>query len=96
MTNRLSKVLTSFALLIVVFVSTPFPAQSPFIHFGIADPHTASTVSRYDLLCSGQFRQVSLSKSQGLVSLPSFHVILALLLAYAVRHVLACSLRRSC
>ncbi|WP_322086169.1 hypothetical protein [Burkholderia sp. BCC1999] len=56
MTNRLSKVLTSFALLIVVFVSTPFPARSPFVHFGIADSHAASTVSRYDLLRAGLHR----------------------------------------
>ncbi|VWC04824.1 PAP2 family protein [Burkholderia lata] len=79
--------LFAFALLVVVVVSTPFPAQSAFIHFGIADANTASTVSHYDLLRSGRLRQFSLSESQGLVSLPSFHVMLALLLAYAVRHV---------
>ncbi len=79
--------LFAFALLVAVLVSTPFPAQSAFVHFGITDPHTASTVSHYDLLRSGQLRQFNLSESQGLVSLPSFHVMLALLLAYAVRHV---------
>nr|WP_208101989.1 phosphatase PAP2 family protein [Burkholderia sp. D-99] len=46
-----------------------------------------ATVSRYDLLHSGQLRQFCLPESQGLVSLPSFHVMLALLLAYVVRHV---------
>ncbi|HIC7213148.1 phosphatase PAP2 family protein [Burkholderia stabilis] len=79
--------LFAFALLVVVAISTPFPAQSAFVHFGITDPGTASTVSHYDLLRSGQLRQFSLSESQGLVSLPSFHVMLALLLAHAVRHV---------
>ncbi|WP_231944021.1 phosphatase PAP2 family protein [Burkholderia stabilis] len=67
--------------------SSPFPAQSAFVHFGIADPHTASTVSHYDLLRIGQLRRFNLSESQGLVSLPSFHLMLALLLAYALRHV---------
>ncbi|VWD28094.1 PAP2 family protein [Burkholderia lata] len=80
-------VLFTSMLLVVVVVSTPFPAQSAFVHFGIADANTASTVSHYDLLRSGRLRQFSLSESQGLVSLPSFHVMLALLLAYAVRHV---------
>ncbi|CAB3757897.1 MULTISPECIES: phosphatase PAP2 family protein [Burkholderia] len=79
--------LFAFALLVAVLVSTPFPARSAFVHFGIADPGTASTVSHYDLLRSGQLRRFSLSDSQGLVSMPSFHVMLALLLAYAVRHV---------
>jgi hypothetical protein len=79
--------LFAFALLVAVVVSTPFPAQSAFVHFGIADANTASTVSHYDLLRSGRLRQLSLSESQGLVSLPSFHVMLALLLAHAVRHV---------
>ncbi|VWC74756.1 phosphatase PAP2 family protein [Burkholderia lata] len=78
--------LFAFALLVVVAVSTPFPAQSAFVHFGIADANTASTVSHYDLLRSGQLRRFSLSESQGLVSLPSFHVMLALLFVYAVRH----------
>ncbi|VWB65722.1 PAP2 family protein [Burkholderia lata] len=80
-------VMFAVALLVVVVVSTPFPAQSAFVHFGIADANTASTVSHYDLLRSGQLRRFSLSESQGLVSLPSFHVMLALLFAYAVRHV---------
>ncbi|WP_236654923.1 phosphatase PAP2 family protein [Burkholderia pyrrocinia] len=44
-------------------------------------------MSHYDLLSSGQLGQFNLSESQGLVSLPSFHVMLALLLVYAVRHV---------
>ena len=79
--------LFAFSLLVVVVVSTPFPAHSAFVHFGIADANTASTVSHYDLLRSGQLQHFNLSESQGLVSLPSFHVMLALLLAYAVRHV---------
>ncbi|UEP28754.1 MULTISPECIES: phosphatase PAP2 family protein [unclassified Burkholderia] len=76
-----------FAVIVVVLVSTPFPAASAFIHFGITDPGTASTVTHYDLLRSGQFHRLNLAESQGLVSLPSFHVMLALLFAYAVRHV---------
>ncbi|HIH2746648.1 phosphatase PAP2 family protein [Burkholderia aenigmatica] len=49
--------------------------------------NSASIVSHHDLLCNGQLRQFSRPESQGLVSLPSFHVMLALLLAYAMRHV---------
>ncbi|WP_240202143.1 MULTISPECIES: phosphatase PAP2 family protein [Burkholderia] len=49
--------------------------------------NSASIVSHHDLLCNGQFRQFNRPESQGLVSLPSFHVMLALLLAHAMRHV---------
>ncbi|WP_230945991.1 phosphatase PAP2 family protein [Burkholderia territorii] len=76
-----------FAVIVVVLVSTPLPAASAFVHFGITDPGTASTVTHYGLLRSGQFRQLNLADVQGLVSLPSFHVMLALLFAYALRHV---------
>lgn len=75
------------SILVVVLVSAPFPAESAFVRFGITDPGTASTVSHYDLLRSGALRQLNLSESQGLVSLPSFHVMMAIMLAYAVRHV---------
>ena len=87
--DDLAEFITLFAvaLLIVVLISTPFPAQSAFVHFGVTEPGTASTVSYYDLLRNGQLRQFNLSESQGLVSLPSFHAMLALLLAFAVRHV---------
>lgn len=44
-------------------------------------------MSHYDLLRSVQLLQFNLSESPGLAALPSFHVMLALLLAYAVRHV---------
>ncbi|WP_232467485.1 phosphatase PAP2 family protein [Burkholderia ubonensis] len=78
-----------FALssLVVIAIATPFPAESAFVHFGIADAGTASTVSHFDLLRSGQLTHIHPLNAQGLVSLPSFHKMMALYFAYAIRHV---------
>ncbi|ABE33932.1 PAP2 superfamily protein [Paraburkholderia xenovorans LB400] len=71
---------------LVILISVPFPAESAFVHFGIHDPGTASTVSDFGLFRTGQARELNLSFVQGLVSFPSLHTILALCFAYALRH----------
>ncbi|ASW00543.1 phosphatase PAP2 family protein [Paraburkholderia aromaticivorans] len=72
---------------LVILISVPFPAESAFVHFGIHDPDTASTVSDFALFRNGHARTLNLSFVQGLVSFPSLHTILALCFAYALRHV---------
>jgi membrane-associated phospholipid phosphatase len=72
---------------LVILISLPFPAESAFVHFGIHDPNTASTVSDFAVFRSGHTRELNLSLAQGLVSFPSLHTILALCYAYALRHV---------
>ncbi|VVD62905.1 PAP2 family protein [Pandoraea pneumonica] len=71
----------------VIFIATPFPAESAYVHFNIRDLGTASTVADFWLFRSGRFHELTLQSMQGLVSLPSFHTVLAVLFAYAVRHV---------
>ncbi|EIF33513.1 PAP2 superfamily protein [Burkholderia sp. Ch1-1] len=71
---------------LVILISVPFPAESAFVHFGIHDPGTASTVSDFALFRTGQARELNLLFVQGLVSFPSLHTILALCFAYALRH----------
>jgi membrane-associated phospholipid phosphatase len=77
-------VLSSILLLII---STPFPATSAFVHFKIADPNAVSSVSDFAVLRDGTMRTFDLTKTQGLVSMPSFHTALAILFTYALRRV---------
>jgi membrane-associated phospholipid phosphatase len=72
---------------LVILISIPFPAESAFVHFGVHDPDTVSTVSDFAVLRSGHKRYLVLAWAQGLVSFPSLHTILALCFAYSLRHV---------
>ncbi|MFM0665832.1 phosphatase PAP2 family protein [Paraburkholderia sediminicola] len=72
---------------LVILISVPFPAESAFVHFGVHDPNTVSTVSDFSLFRNGSTRELAFTSVQGLVSFPSFHTILALCLAYSLRHV---------
>jgi hypothetical protein len=73
--------------ILVLFVSTPFPAASAFLHFNITDPNTAASVSDSNLLRNGTMRHFDLTQIQGLVSLPSFHTALAVFFAYSLRRI---------
>ncbi|MEW6339273.1 MAG: phosphatase PAP2 family protein [Pseudomonadota bacterium] len=72
---------------LLLLISTPIPASSAFLHFGISDPGTASGYSDFNLLRSGRLRVFEMVPSQGLVSLPSFHTVVAILSVYALRHI---------
>jgi membrane-associated phospholipid phosphatase len=76
--------LTSALLLVA---STPFPAESAFVHFNVSDPNTASTVSDFAALRSGTLRAINLANAQGLVSMPSFHTALAIVFTYSLRRI---------
>lgn len=72
---------------LVLMIATPFPAESAFVHFNVQDPGTASTVSDYLAFRIDHVRTLSFAAAQGLVSFPSFHTVMAMLFAYAMRHV---------
>jgi membrane-associated phospholipid phosphatase len=73
--------------ILVILIAVLLPAESAFVHFGVHDPDTASTVSDFALLRSGNTRELVFASAQGLISMPSLHSILALCFAYSVRHV---------
>jgi hypothetical protein len=77
-------VLSSILLLII---STPFPATSAFVHFKVADQNAASTVSDFAILRDGTMRMFDLTNTQGLVSMPSFHTALAVFFMYSLRRI---------
>lgn len=76
----------ALASLLMLLASTPFPAASAYLHFNIDDPGTAETVSHFYALRAGTLRAIDLASLQGLVSIPSFHTVLALLFIDAARH----------
>ena len=73
--------------ILLLLVSTPFPATSAYVHFNVADPKLLATVSDFERLRNGTLRQFDLTKIQGLVSFPSFHTALGVFFVYSVRRV---------
>lgn len=76
--------ISSFVLLLIAI---PLPAESAFLHYGITDPGTSSSVQDFTLLRDGALKVINPYKIQGLVSMPSFHTMLAIFFAYSVRRV---------
>ncbi|KWW39858.1 phosphatase PAP2 family protein [Cupriavidus metallidurans] len=81
--------LSEFVLLIMLaealllIISTAVPASSTFVYFGITAPNTSETVSHFHLLRNGSLQIIN--PVQGLVSLPSFHTMVAIICTYALR-----------
>ncbi|MGI4859193.1 MAG: phosphatase PAP2 family protein, partial [Janthinobacterium lividum] len=71
----------------VMVFSAALPAESAFVYFGIIDPGTASTVSDFKILRDGTLRVFDISRMQGIVSIPSFHTMLAVFFIYTLRNV---------
>jgi hypothetical protein len=90
LTNR-HKTLAEFngafvvSFLIIEFVSAFFPAAGPFKYYAGVVHADASMLSHFEPLRSGALRTIDLFATQGLISIPSFHAILAILLIYAMR-----------
>lgn len=83
--NHITRFMLS--ILICLAIATFFPAASAFLHFHISDPGTSSTVSTFFPLRDGTLRVFDLADGEGLVSMPSMHTAMAILFAYALRHV---------
>jgi PAP2 superfamily protein len=81
---RLEEFLILFflATLVCVILSGPFPAAGAWkYHAGLELP----TLSHFEMLRAGRMREIPLDQWQGLVSIPSLHAAMAVLLVYAVR-----------
>lgn len=78
---------TMISLLIIVPISGLLPAFNASIYYGVAGfrDHLPDFVA----LRTGRFGELDLSRLQGLISFPSFHTTLGLLLTYALRGRLA-------
>ncbi|MDN7676424.1 phosphatase PAP2 family protein [Burkholderia oklahomensis] len=87
--EALSEFVTPFMLasMLVLLISAPFPAASAFLHFRVPDPAALSSVSDFVRLRDGTLRAFDPAARQGTVSMPSFHTVLGVPFAYALRRV---------
>jgi hypothetical protein len=72
-------------LLIVIPLSWIFPAESAWVYFGVADRANAYHLADFTALRAGQMPEISMSRVNGLITFPSFHAALGLILIYASR-----------
>jgi len=74
------------ATLATVALSGLFPAAGSWKHFAAAAPLAdLASLSHFEPLRDGRLRDIPLREMQGLISIPSLHTVLAVLLVHAVR-----------
>jgi hypothetical protein len=72
-------------LLIAVPVSWLFPAESAWVYFGVTNLTNPYHLADFTALRAGQMREISIARVNGLITFPSFHAALGLILIYASR-----------
>ncbi|AIO66318.1 PAP2 superfamily protein [Burkholderia oklahomensis] len=87
--EALPEFVTLFMLagMLVLLISASFPAASAFLHFRVPDPAALSSVSDFVRLRDGTLHAFDPAARQGTVSMPSFHTVLGVPFAYALRRV---------
>lgn len=68
----------------VVVLSAPMPAEGAWKFFVGPDSPGAANLGHFEALRDGTLRTLALSQMQGLISMPSLHAAMAVLLAHAV------------
>jgi hypothetical protein len=85
--SRLSEFLDLSAslLILTIFVSLFFPAEGASKFYGSHYHADVSGMFHFELLRSGVMKMIDLSAVQGLISIPSYHTVMGILLCWAVR-----------
>ena len=85
--ERLAEFMRLFivATLLNILVSGPFPAAGTWKHYAVGEALDLSTLSHFELLRSGQLHEIPLGQMQGLISIPSLHAAMAVLIVNAMR-----------
>jgi hypothetical protein len=73
------------ATLLTIVVSGVFPAAGAWKFYAVAGSFDLSSLSHFEPLRNGGLRDIALDRMQGLISIPSLHSAMAVLLVYAVR-----------
>jgi len=73
------------SILIAATISGIFPALGAFAHFGVPGPAWASYPSHLLALRQGTAASFSVNEFQGIITMPSYHTVLAILIIYAYR-----------
>jgi len=73
------------SILIAATISGIFPALGAFAHFGVPGPTWANYPSHLLALREGGAASFSVNEFQGIITMPSYHTVLAILIIYAYR-----------
>jgi len=74
------------ATIATIVLSGPFPAAGSWKYFAAAMPASdLAALSHFEALRDGRLRDIPLREMQGLISIPSLHTVLAVLLVHAMR-----------
>lgn len=73
------------AFLIMIMISTPYPAYGTFSHYGVGSSNDLALTTHFAAIRQHTFDTLNFGELQGLVSMPSMHAALAILLTYALR-----------
>ena len=78
--------ITALASLVTIGVAAVWPAVSAWVYHGFAQMSDFAHMQQFAALRAGAMGAFDLGNTQGLIQLPSFHAVLAIMLAYNFRH----------
>jgi hypothetical protein len=78
--------ITFVSALVTIAGSAAFPASDPYVYYGLERADHFLHMEHFLRLRDGTMHVIGFSYAQGLVQLPSFHTILAIMLTYNLRH----------
>ena len=84
--NREMWWITFVSGLVTIAASAAFPASDPYVYYGLAPADHFLHVQDFLGLRDGTMHVIGYTDTQGLVQLPSFHTIVAIMLTYNLRH----------
>lgn len=78
--------ITFVSALATISISAFIPAISAWVYYGISSMADFPHMQHFEAVRDGTMRVIAFTDVQGLVQLPSFHTILAIMFAYNLRH----------
>jgi hypothetical protein len=78
--------LTFISLLVTIVISAMIPATNPYVYYGLRGAGHFLHMQHFLGLRDGTIHVMKHVNDEGLIQLPSFHTILAIMLTYNLRH----------
>jgi hypothetical protein len=78
--------ITLISALVTIAVSAAFPASNPYVYYDLNSGENYLHIQHFLRLRDGTMRVIGLTDAQGLIQLPSYHTVLAIMLTYNLRH----------
>lgn len=78
--------ITFSSAVVTLMISALAPAISAWVYYGLANMHDFRHMQHFEAVRAGTLRVIGFSDAEGLVQLPSFHTIVAIMATYNLRH----------